>query len=54
MNHFYIDPSNGKEYGPFTDQERAELGAMARRPLRWREVGTPSCVDELNDSLKED
>lgn len=34
--HFAKSSPLGKEWGPFTDEERAELDRSARRPYVWR------------------
>lgn len=49
--HFYLDEASGKEFGPFTDEERADLEATARRPIEWR-TGSPSCREMLDNSIK--
>lgn len=43
--HFYM--VDGKKWGPFTDDERAELDATARRPITW-EAALVTMADAVN------
>lgn len=42
---FCSEYEGGPESGPFTAEDRAEMDATARRPYRWRPVGTFRQVD---------
>lgn len=34
--HWYRSTPQGVESGPFSDEERAEMDGVARRPIFWR------------------